>query len=137
MVETLNRVEVSPLKIAKRCEVNLSKSLRFAFNAMNAVKKTFKRRKKNFTAQAVKENFSPLPAECGEKKFTATCRMRWKKFLPLQYQILQIFTALISTLILYSQEIPLVVSDRWRSGLRSWCPAGGRGSNPCTTFSFL
>ena len=51
------RVEVSPLKIAKRCKiaVKLSKSVRFALNAMNAVI----------------ENFSPLIAECSEKKFNA------------------------------------------------------------------
>ena len=50
----------------------------------------------------------PLPAECGEKKFSplpAECGE--KNFSPLNSQILQIFTALISTLILYSQEISL------------------------------
>ena len=45
---------------------------------------------------AVKKKFSQLPAECGEKNFS-----------PLKSQILQKFTALISTLILYSQEISL------------------------------
>ena len=63
--------------------MNLSKSVRFAFNVMNAVKKkllsgenffsALKRWKKIFhryKQDAVKKNFSPLPAECGDKKFS-------------------------------------------------------------------
>ena len=62
--------------------MNLSKSVRFAFNAMNAVKKkllsgeiffsALKRWKKIFhryKQDAVKKKFSPLPPECGEKNF--------------------------------------------------------------------
>ena len=29
------------------------------------------------------------------------------------------------------------IRDRWRSGLRSWWQAGGRGSKPCTEVYFL
>ena len=46
--------------------------------------------------QDAAKKISALPAECGEKKFS-----------PLKLQSLQIFTALISTFMLYSQEISL------------------------------
>ena len=144
--------------------MNLSKSVRFAFNAMNAVKKTFKRWKisfqrlsgeKNFftatSRMRWKKNFSPLPAECGEKKFfTATSRMRWKKnFSPLPAECgeKKFFTAKIANLtniqranfntyLIFTGNI-IAVSDRWRSGLRSWWHAWGRGSNPSAIVSFL
>ena len=68
----------------------------------------------------MKENFSPQQAGCGEKKFHRHQQNVVKKnfhryqqnavkknFSPLKPQISQIFTSLISTLILYSQEISL------------------------------
>ena len=70
--------------------VNLSNCVGFAFNAM---KKKFSRGKFFSHRLSGERNF-----------FAATSRMRWKKkFSPLKSQILQIFTALISTLMLYSQ----------------------------------
>ena len=62
------------------------------FSALKRWKKIFHRYKQD----AVKKK-STLPAECGEKKI----------FSPLKSQTLQIYTALISTPILYSQEMPL------------------------------
>ena len=67
--------------------------------------------KENFSplqAGCGEKKFSPLPPECGEKIFSplpAECGE--KKFFTAKSQILQKFTALISTLILYSQEISL------------------------------
>ena len=55
----------------------------------------------------MKENFSTLPAECGEKKFS-----------PLKSQILQIFNAKFNAYLKFTENI-IEVSDRWRSGIRS------------------
>ena len=110
---------------------------------------------------AVKKNISPLPIECGEKKFfTATSRMRWKKnisplpvecgeknFSPLPAECgeKKFFTAKLANLTnIHRADFNaypistgniIVASDRWRTGLRSWWHAGGRGSNPCTAVS--
>ena len=83
-------------------------------------KKTFKRWNFFSALKRWKEIFHRYKQDAVKKKFTANTRMRWKKifhryqqnavkknFSPLKSQILQKCTALISTLILYSQEISL------------------------------
>ena len=60
-----SRFEVSPLKTAKICKICgefVLKNIRFALNAMNAVKKILSG-EFFFTASAVKKSFPPLPAE--------------------------------------------------------------------------
>ena len=81
----------------------------------------------------MKKNFSPLPAECVEKKFfTATSRMWWKKnfsLLPAECGEKKFFIAKIANLtnihranfnayVIFTGNIS-EVSDRWSSGLRS------------------
>ena len=57
------RVEVSPLKIAKRCKICGEFEKKCKMNAMRCELNAM---------NAVKENFSPQPVECGEEKiFTA------------------------------------------------------------------
>ena len=74
----------------------------------------------------MKENFSPLPAECGEKKF----------FTAKIANLTNIHRANFNAYLIFTGNI-IEVSDRWRSGLRCWWHAWGRGSNPCTAVSFL
>ena len=56
----------------------------------------------------MKKKFSPLPAESGKKIFS-----------PLKLQILQIFTAKFNAYLKFAGNI-IVVSERWRSRVRSW-----------------
>ena len=106
--------------------MKLSKSVRFALNAMNAVKKNI---------YASKKFFSPLK--------------RWKKifhryqqnavtknFAPLKLQILQIFTAKINAYLKFAGNIT-EVSERWRSGIRSWWHGGGKWFKPVYGSSFF
>ena len=76
------------------------------------------------------KKISPLPAQCGEKKFfTATSRMRWKKFFTAKIaNLTNIHRANFNAYLIFTGNI-IEVSDRWRSGLRSWWHAWGRGSN--------
>ena len=68
-------------------------------------KKTFHRYQQN----AVTKNFSPLQAECGEKKF----------FTAEIANLANIHRANFNAYLIFTGNI-LAVSDRWRSGLRSW-----------------
>ena len=130
---------MSPIKIADvRFAMNLCKSVRFAFNAMNAAKKKL----------LSGEKIAPIPAECGEKKFqpyqqnAVKKNHRYqqnamKKNLPLKSQILQIFTALILKLIISSQEVSMqsvtdgAVEEKFDDIQEV------RGSNQCTGVPFL
>ena len=135
------RVEVSPLKIAKRCKIcgEFEKKCKICvqcdecgekkllsgeifFSALKRWKKIFHRYKQD----AVKKNFSPLPAECGEKKF----------FTAKIENLTNIYRSNFNAYLIFTWNI-IEVSDRWHSGLRSWSHAWGRGSNPCTAVSFL
>ena len=91
--------------------MNLSKSVRFAFNAMNAVKKNHLSDENFFSplqAECGEENFSPLPAECGEKKFFTAKIVNLTFFHRANFNSYLIVTGNI-----------IELSDRWRSGLRS------------------
>ena len=72
---------------------------------MNAVKKKLLRGEICFTAEAAKENFSILPAECGENNFST-----------LKTQILQLFTANFNAYLKLTGII-IELSHRWRSGI--------------------
>ena len=85
-------------------------------------KKIFHRYHQN----AVKKNFSPLPAECGEKKF----------FTAKIANLRNIHRANFNAYLLFTGNI-IKVSERWRSGLPSWPHIWGRGSNPCTAVFFV
>ena len=71
--------------------MNLTKNVRFALNAMNAVKQNFSPLQAEcgekilaLSAKCVKKIFSPLQAECGEIKFQRYHRNAVKqKILPL------------------------------------------------------
>ena len=79
-----------------------------------------------YQQNVVKKNFSPLPAECGEKKF----------FTAKIANLTNIHRANFNAYLIFTENI-IECSDRWRSGLRSWWYALGRGANPCTAVSFL
>ena len=72
----------------------------------------------------MQENFSLLPEECGEKKnyspLPVECRE--KKFSPLaaEFGEKKFFTAKIANLKLSYLIFTENKSDRWRSGVRSW-----------------
>ena len=66
----------------------------------------------------MKKNFSPLPAECGEKKISL-----------LKSQILQIFTAKFKAYLKFAGNI-IDVSERWRSGIGSWRHEGDKWFEP-------
>ena len=66
----------------------------------------------------MKKNFSSLSAECGEKKFS-----------PLKWQILQIFTDKFNAYLKFAGNI-IEVSDRWRNGIRCWWHAVGEWFQP-------
>ena len=82
---------------------------------MKFLKKIFHRYQQNAVKKYIsgtsrmrwKKIFAPLPAECGEKKFS-----------PLKLQILQIFTANFNGYLKMTGIISKV-SHRWRSGIRS------------------
>ena len=68
--------------------------------------------KENFSplqAGCGEKNFSPLPAECDEKKFFAAKISNLTNIYRANFNAYHIFTGNI-----------IEVSDRWRSGLRSW-----------------
>ena len=133
-----------------RFAVNLSKSVRFAFNAMNVVKKLLSGENFFSALKRWQKIFHRYKQDAVKKKiFTATTRMRWKKFSPLPAECgeKKFFTAKIANLtkiyrsnfnayLIFTGNI-IEVSDRWRGGLQSSSHAWGRGSNPCTAVSFL
>ena len=103
------RVEVSPPKIANRCKIcgEFEKKCKICDQCDESGEKNTFKRCIFFTAYALKENFSPLPAECVENNFSALlaecgeekfsplpteCGEK-KNFSPQKLQILQIFTA--------------------------------------------
>ena len=100
--------------------MNLSKSVRFAFNAMNAVKKNSK---------AEKIFFHRLRGE--KKVYTATSRMRWNKiFQHYKQNAVKIFNAKIANLtniqranfnayLIFTGNI-FEVTERCRSGFPIW-----------------
>ena len=121
------QVEVSPLKIAKTFEVNLSKSVRFAFNAMNAVKKKFKAVINFFSMlNRWKEFFHRYQQKVVKKVFHRYQQKAVKKFSPLKSQIIQIFTANFNAYLKFTGYIKKV-GVRWSSGLtRRWHAGGER-----------
>ena len=103
--------------------MNLSKSVRFALNAMNAVKKNY---------LCVKKIFSPLKR--WKKIFHRYQQNAVKKiFSALKSQILQIFTAKLNACLKFAGNI-IEVSERWRSGIRSLWHAGGTWFAPLYVF---
>ena len=83
--------------------MNLSTKVRFAFNAMNAVKKAFKQ--VNFVHRLSSERqFSPLPTECGKANFHRYWQNAVKKISPWKSQVFQIFSALISPLLFFHRK---------------------------------
>ena len=112
-----------------RFAVNFSKNVRIALNATNAVKKNLsgeiiflplKRWNKNFfnatsriqwkkfsaiNTMRRKRKFLPLPAECCEKKFS-----------PMNFQTLQMFTANFNACLNFTGSVT-EVGDSWRTGI--------------------
>ena len=85
-------------------------------------KKFFQRYQQN----AVKTKFSPLPAECDEKKiFTAKIAI-----------LTNIHRANFIAYLKFTANI-FEVSDRWRSGIRSCWLARGQRFETCTAVSFF
>ena len=80
--------------------------------------------KENFSplqAGCGEKKFSPLPAECGEKKFSplpAECGEK-KIFTAKTANLTNIHRANFNAYLIFTGNI-IEVSDRWRSGLRSW-----------------
>ena len=101
-------------------------AVKYIFSPLKRWKKLFQRYQQNL----VKNNFSAVPAECGEKKFfSATSRMRWRTNSLLKEQIFQILTANFNAYLKFTGN-HIKLSDGWCSGIRSCWHAGGEMFEP-------
>ena len=126
------RLEVSPLKIAKRCKIwsEFEKKCKICAQCVESGEKKFKRRKIFFHGISGETKFFTATSRMRWKKnFTATSKKLWKKISQLKSKILQIFTAKFNAYLKFTGNI-IDVSDRWRSGIRSWWHAVGEWFEP-------